>query len=84
MTKTNTGQLWGEPPPKAPRDVLGEPHQNAAQPNDTLQTTGATQQTAEATQAGSGRTSTRTTKAQIWENPPECTNQNNNIPQTLK
>ncbi|MQM18466.1 hypothetical protein Taro_051457 [Colocasia esculenta] len=36
----NTKQPWGEPPPKAPRAVLGEPHQNAAQPNDTLRTTG--------------------------------------------
>ncbi|MQL87084.1 hypothetical protein Taro_019618, partial [Colocasia esculenta] len=42
-TKTNTGHLWGEPPPRAPRAILGEPHQNAAQPNGTLRTTGATQ-----------------------------------------
>ncbi|MQL75212.1 hypothetical protein Taro_007582, partial [Colocasia esculenta] len=33
--QNNTEQLWGEPPPKAPRAVLGEPHQNVAHPNGT-------------------------------------------------
>ncbi|MQM02031.1 hypothetical protein Taro_034793 [Colocasia esculenta] len=130
--QNNTKQLWGEPPPKAPRAVLGEPRQYAAQPNGTLQTTEATQRwpktnressweepplevtkgdpgkklhqnaqpndqttqtvrentaasrTVEATQADSGRTSTRTTKALFWENLLERTKQTNSTPQTLR
>ncbi|MQM19729.1 hypothetical protein Taro_052740 [Colocasia esculenta] len=56
--QNNTKQLWGEPPPKAPRAVLGEHHQNAAQPNGTLRTTGATQRWPE------------TNTEHSWEEPP--------------
>ncbi|MQM10357.1 hypothetical protein Taro_043250 [Colocasia esculenta] len=44
----------------------------------------AASRTAEATQAGPERTSTRTTKAPFWENPPERTSQTSSTPQTLR
>ncbi|MQL84378.1 hypothetical protein Taro_016890, partial [Colocasia esculenta] len=42
-TTTNRGSFGENLCQKEPRAVLGEPHQNIAQPNGTLQTTGATQ-----------------------------------------
>ncbi|MQL87883.1 hypothetical protein Taro_020436 [Colocasia esculenta] len=71
--ETNTKHFWEEPPPEATKGDPGKHlHQNA-QPNDqttqTIRENTAASRTIEATQAGSERTSTRTTKAPLWEKP---------------
>ncbi|MQL68728.1 hypothetical protein Taro_001014, partial [Colocasia esculenta] len=74
--QNSTKQLCGEPPPKAPRAILGEPHQIAAQPNDTLQTTRATQREREQRQpkqheAALRRTSTKSAKSRPGRTSPD-------------
>ncbi|MQL94413.1 hypothetical protein Taro_027067 [Colocasia esculenta] len=73
---------------KRQRAILGRTFTRMHNPHDqttwTIRENTAASRTAEATQAGSGRTSTRTTKAPFWENPPECTSPTNSTPQTLK
>ncbi|MQL96750.1 hypothetical protein Taro_029430 [Colocasia esculenta] len=73
---------------KQERAILGGTFTRIHNPNDqttqTFRENTASSRIAEATQAGLRRTSTKTTKAQFWENLPERTSQNNNIPHTLR
>ncbi|MQL68653.1 hypothetical protein Taro_000920 [Colocasia esculenta] len=96
--QNNTKQPWGETPPKAPRAILGEPHQNTAQPNDTLRTIGATQRWLETNTKHSweepppekphkmvlGEPPPEPPRHRSGKNPPERTNQTNSTPQTLR
>ncbi|MQM00933.1 hypothetical protein Taro_033678, partial [Colocasia esculenta] len=58
---------------KEPRDILGEPHQNVAQPNDTLLTTWATQRIARQKRARSSpeRNPHQDNNKRFWETSSE-------------
>ncbi|MQL74545.1 hypothetical protein Taro_006901, partial [Colocasia esculenta] len=73
---------------KRQRAILGRTFTRIHNPHDqrtqTIRENTAESKTAEATQAGPGRTSTRTTKAPFREKLPERNSQTNSAPQTLR